>query len=281
MTNDDSALVHPKLNLYVVTDGAGRGGHVASSVAISAIAEHFERTDESATLAYDIDGFGYFSDARRLASAIHHANDQIVAIARNSSEYRMMGSTVAACTFSVDTGYMHIASIGDSRCYRLRGTSLEQLTEDHALLHDAIALRPDMADDELAALPTHLVTRVLGTAEGLRVYTKTFEVMPGDRILLCTDGLTNSLDTATLRSVMAEVSDPERATEELVGRAFAEGAEDNVAVIVVDCSKPDDAPLHAPRRAPRPLAMGPQAGCVTELPDALLSSSDRTERLAR
>jgi protein phosphatase len=284
MSNDDSALVRPELNLFVVADGAGHGGHVASSAAISAIASYFERTDESATLAYDIDGFGYFSDARRLASAIHHANDQIVAIAHTSSDYRMMGSTVAACSFSPDIGAMHVASVGDSRCYRFRAGVLEQLTDDHSLLHDAIALRPDMCDEELVALPTHLVTRVLGTAEGLRVYTKTFEVTPGDRILLCSDGLTNSLDTATLRTVMAEVSDPGRAAEALVARAFAEGAEDNVAVIVVDASLPSGASLLAPRRAPRPIALAHQAECVTEMPhataDADAPPSDQTARSA-
>ncbi len=264
-TNDDSVLVRPDLSLYAVADGAGHGGHIASTVAISAIGEYFERTHrENVNLPYDIDGFGYFANARRLGAAIHHANDQIVSIARNSFEYRLMGSTVAACVFSPDIGMMHIASIGDSRCYRLRGTVLEQLTEDHSLLHDAIALRPDMRDEELAALPTHLVTRVLGMKDGLRVYTRTFEMWAGDRILLCSDGLTNTLDAKTLRAVMCEVQDPTQATAELADRALGEGVGDNVAVIVLDCMNSGGQPVREPRRAARYVAADPER--VTEFP---------------
>ena len=264
-TNDDSVLVRPELDLYAVADGAGRGGHIASTITISAMSEYFERTQRgNVNLPYDIDGFGYFANARRLAAAIHHANAQIVGIARNSFDYRLMGSTVAACALSPDIGYMHIASIGDSRCYRLRGTALEQLTDDHSLLHDAIALRPDMSDEELAALPTHLVTRVLGTTEGLRVYTKTLEMWPGDRILLCSDGLSNTLDAKTLRAIMCDESDPGRATAQLAERALGEGAGDNVAVIVLDCSNPGADRLREPRRAPRPVASDAHTEFPTE-----------------
>ena len=265
LMNDDSVLVRPDLSLYAVADGAGRGGHIASTIAVSAIGEYFERARRG-NPAYDVDAFGNFAGARRLAAAIHHANEQIVSLAHNSIEYRLMGSTVAACAFSPSIGYMHTAGIGDSRCYRLRGAVLEQLTDDDSLLQDAIALRPDMRDDELAALPTHLVTRVLGSREGLRVYTRTFEVLPGDRILLCSDGLTNSLAIEVLREVMREESDPERATAELIECARAERAEDNVAVIILDCSIPSGASLRAPRRAPKPAPIEHDAERVTELP---------------
>src|SRR6185295_2804941 len=112
------------------------------------------------------------------------------AAARASKEKEGMGTTIVAAVPAPRSGAIHVAHVGDSRCYRLRARHFEQLTEDHSLLNDVLESWPDVDDSALARLPRNVVTRALGMDEKLRVSIRSYEMVGGDRYLLCSDGLT-------------------------------------------------------------------------------------------
>lgn len=235
--NEDTVLLRADLNLFIVADGAGghNAGNVASALATTSVANAFEASAKTFHATED-DELGA-PVARRLAAAIHRANKDIVEIAKTSNKYRGMGTTVVAAAFTPETASMHVAHVGDSRCYRLRSGVLEQLTYDHSLLNDVLEMRPDIDDAALARLPRHVVTRALGMDDDIRVSVRTHRVLPGDRFLLCSDGLTDALDDETLADKLgADVGTPDTLVRGLIDGALFIGADDNIAALVMMCS---------------------------------------------
>lgn len=248
--NEDTVLLRADLNLFIVADGAGghNAGNVASALATTSLANAFESTAKSFPGSEEEDDLGPPA-ARRLATAIHRANKDIVEIAKSSNKYKGMGTTVVAASFTTETGALHIAHVGDSRCYRLRGGMLEQLTYDHSLLNDVLEMRPDIDDAALARLPRHVVTRALGMDDDIRVSVRTYRVVPGDRYLLCSDGLTDALDDETIADKLGQHA----LTPDSIVRAFIEaalfcGADDNIAALVLLVEATDQEAVHYPRR---------------------------------
>ena len=130
-----------------------------------------------------------------------------------------------------------IAHVGDSRAYRSRGGRLEQLTEDHSLV--AALVREGRLDPDAAPRDPrrHVITRALGAEDGIRVDVVTVDRLPGDRFLLCSDGIHGQLDDATIGRVLAGTSEPGAAADELVALADAAGGEDNATVVVIDADR--------------------------------------------
>src|SRR5690606_29468778 len=114
--------LRPDLNLFLVADGAGgqNAGNVAASLAITTIAHFFEQTETGAASLPHFDGLGLRTAARRLSAAVQEANREILEIAKSSDKHRGMGTTIVAALFELDYRMVHIAYVGDSRCYRLR-----------------------------------------------------------------------------------------------------------------------------------------------------------------
>src|SRR3954471_15455380 len=189
--NEDAVLVRDDLDLYLVADGAGghNAGEVASALCARSIANYFGATIRSTHESPEFNRFGIPHGARRLSAAVLKANRDIVEISRTSQTHRGMGTTVVAACFSARSGLMHVANVGDSRCYRLRGGHLELLTQDHSLLMDVLEQRPDIDDEVIARLPKNIVTRAIGMVSALRVSLRSHSVVVGDRYLLCSDGL--------------------------------------------------------------------------------------------
>jgi len=250
--NEDTVLVRTDLHLYIVADGAGghNAGNVASALATTSIANGFE----SGASRFVSGGEGDVlapALARRLAVAVHRANREIVDIAKSSNKYRGMGTTVVATCFSPATCELHVAHVGDSRCYRLRGTDIEQLTHDHSLFNDVLEMRPEIDDAALARLPRHVVTRALGMDERVRVSVRTHFVAPGDRFLLCTDGLTDALDDDAIAARLGVTAAPEAIVRELITAALRAGADDNIAALVLLAEKADEGAVQPAKRAVR------------------------------
>ena len=145
-----------------------------------------------------------------------------------------MGTT---CTALVVGDTVTIAHVGDSRAYRSRGGRLEQLTEDHSLV--AALVREGRLDPDAAPRDPrrHVITRALGAEDGIRVDVVTVDRLPGDRFLLCSDGIHGQLDDATIGRVLAGTSEPGAAADELVALADAAGGEDNATVVVIDADR--------------------------------------------
>jgi protein phosphatase len=149
-----------------------------------------------------------------------------------------MGSTVVACHLSRNRGMMHVGHVGDSRCYRYREGQLTQLTHDHSLVNDALALKPDLTPEELARLPKNIITRALGMREDVKVDIHSDEVRERDVFLLCSDGLSGMVDEGEIASVLAlAVDKPDAdlrdACEALVHLANEAGGTDNITALLV------------------------------------------------
>jgi protein phosphatase len=253
--NEDHVLLRPELGLFVLADGAGghNAGNVASALATTTVANVFETSATSLADRPEIDQHGLWTIARRLSAAIHRANAEIIDIAKKSSKYQGMGTTIVALALSPDGSIVHVAHVGDSRCYRLRGGLLEPLTVDHSIIMDVLETHPDADDQLLARLPRHVVTRALGMEEGLRVPVRTLRALAGDVYLLCSDGLTDVLDDDHIEAMLGEARTPDAHVQVLLQGAVTAGADDNVAAVVIAFNETDEPPKRRPSvRPPEP-----------------------------
>lgn len=267
--NEDTVLLRRDLDLFVLADGAGgdNAGSVASAMATASIAHFFEETQDRDEPEFD--ELGLPMAARRLAAAVQGANAEISELARAQDKYRGMGTTVMAVYMLPHRGVVHIAYVGDSRCYRMRDGKLDLLTSDHSLQNDVLELAPSMEPERTAKLPRNVVTRALGMQPTVRVSVTSHELYPGDRYLLCSDGLSDELDDEQIADALLQGNDPEAQVRLLLDVVNAAGAEDNVAAIVVDCRlKPgaSDVPRPAPLRG-RPESQNRRAS-LKRSPDA-------------
>jgi len=227
--NEDAMAAEPELSLFVVADGMGgyEGGEIASRVTVDTMREFFRHnaTDGDATWPVGLDLALSFPE-NLINAAIRLANRQVRA--RRKGRLEQMGSTVAALV--LHNGHAVVGHVGDSRVYRLRGDELVQLTRDHSLVAEMQAAGMDV--DPRACSFSNVVTRALGTGRAAPELDS-FEVLPGDRYLLCTDGLTEKLDDAVIHELLAGAP-PEQACPALVQRAYAAGGKDNITAVVVE-----------------------------------------------
>lgn len=252
--NEDVVLVREDLGLFVVADGAGghNAGEVASALAARSMENYFGATVRATHELPEFNRLGMPNGARRLSSAVHKANRDVVEIARTSPKHRGMGTTVVACCFSPRSGLMHVAHVGDSRCYRMRDGDFELLTQDHSLLTDVIEQRPDLDDDVLARLPKNIVTRAIGLDGQLRVSIRSFSVVEGDRYLLCSDGLSGPVPAQELAAALSSDDAPAIVADRLIDLANQQGGPDNIAALIIDCQGGHQAALPADSVPPPP-----------------------------
>lgn len=262
--DEDGVLVRSDLGLFAVADGAGgeNAGNVASSISLAGIARYFESTRVAMATAPVFDVLGLPVLARRLSSGMQAANREVLDVARSSSRYRGMGTTMVAVVPAPEHALVHVAHVGDSRCYRMRQGRLELLTMDHSLANEVLELKPDLPEADAARLPRNVITRALGMSEALRVTVRTLDLAPLDRFVLCSDGVTDVLSDDEIAEVLSTTVRAEETARMLVQRALAAPADDNIAVVVVrvDTSRGVAAvpkrhatrPPPAPRRASRP-----------------------------
>lgn len=217
--NEDSILVLPEHRIWVVSDGMGghAGGDYASQTVVECIAAVPDLGDAGDRM-------------RALRSAIRAAHGQI----RAESQARggvTMGATVVALMIS--DGHFVAFWVGDSRLYRLRDGAIEMLTADHSVV-GALVAAGQMTWDEADLHPqSNAITRAVGVGDDPDPDKVHGELRPGDRFLLCSDGLSKYAGFDTLRRMLA-ATPIETVAERLVHLALAGGGADNVSVIVVD-----------------------------------------------
>ena len=229
--NEDHLLVRPELGLLVVADGMGghNAGRLASILVTKSIANFFEATE------IDADGWPPAERAgpRRLCEAVIRANQNVFEISSTHKEHEGMGSTVVGLYAPPGEAAIHIAHVGDSRCYRLRERAFEQMTRDHSLLNEVRSLRPSITETELARLPKNVVTRALGMKMTVEVDQRTEPLRDGDVYLLCSDGLTGMVETEEIERLLSEHPDPTDVCRRLVSEANKAGGTDNISALVV------------------------------------------------
>ncbi len=222
--------------LVVVADGMGghEGGEVASRMAVETLREWFEEAEQA--------------DAELLERAIVAANERVHRAAEADAHLHGMGTTCVALLFG-EGGRTWVAHVGDSRAYRLRDRGLERLTADHSVVAD-LQRRGLLTAEEAALHPRrNEILRSVGVAPTVDVEISSVEVGPGDRFLLCSDGLCGVLSDEEIGAVLRDRPALE-AVRELVERVNARGAPDNVTVLVT--SVPAAATVSSRPRATRP-----------------------------
>jgi serine/threonine protein phosphatase PrpC len=239
--NEDSVLVlamarvhesiSQPLGLFVVADGMGghASGQDASRKAISVIAEHMLREIFLPAVASTNTG-NEDELAAALKAAIQEANAAL--IATNTQEQSDMGCTVTAAVVHGDTAY--IANVGDSRTYLLTATELRQITTDHSLVAQLLAGGLITADEVYTHPQRNQIFRSLGDRQDMAVDLFVQQLQPGDRLILCCDGLWEMVHNEQMETILRATHDVETACRELVDAANANGGEDNISVIVVE-----------------------------------------------
>ena len=234
--NEDNVLVKSELGLFVVADGMGghNAGNVASALATKSLDNFFEAT-RAGSLPGPIptDEQELDPEARRIVAAIRKANHDVFVISNTYTQHQGMGSTVVAAYVSCETAQIHVGHVGDSRCYRIRHGEIEQLTKDHSLINDALALKPDLSQDELARLPKNIITRALGMKDAVKVDIRSEHTQPGDVFLLCSDGLSGMISEQQMLDVFDITQDPHEACELLIEMANEAGGTDNISALII------------------------------------------------
>jgi serine/threonine protein phosphatase PrpC len=220
--NEDRYLIAGRL--AAVADGMGghRAGEVASAIAM----------EELATLEHAGPWPTPAEAGEALRAVFLAANRRIREVAAKDSEFEGMGTTLVALLEDGDS--VHLANVGDSRAYLLRNGELSQVTVDHTLVQELIdegRLRPDEAERHPQR---SIITRALGVESDVEVDLFTYKLLPGDRLLLCSDGLSGVVDEQRIRNVMLREPEPQRAAEKLVAMANEGGGPDNITVVVLD-----------------------------------------------
>lgn len=237
--NEDATLVREDLGIFAVADGAGgRGkGDVAATLALRSIENYIGSTVRRSHERPDFDLLGTPEQARRLSAAVHQAHRNILDVASQDPSRKGMASTVVAALVAPRTSQIHIAHVGDSRCYRMRHGRLERITDDHTIATEILERQPETPDDVLERLPRNSVVHALGMDEELRVSVRTLDLNAGDQFLLCTDGLTTFVGSETIWSTMREPDAASVVASELLNHALAARSQDNISLLVIDCTE--------------------------------------------
>ena len=214
--NEDSFLVQAPL--FAVCDGMG--GHAAGEVASSLAVQSLSRT-----------GVDHVDDAL-LGTAVETANADIINAVENGVGKPGMGCTATCVVLEGDR--MAVAHVGDSRVYVLHMGTLVRVTHDHSFVEELIDAGEITADEARIHPSRSVITRALGSDPEMYADHFTLEVEQGDRIIICSDGLSSMVPDSIIESVAVSSASPQQAADNLVSCALSEGGHDNVTVVVVD-----------------------------------------------
>jgi serine/threonine protein phosphatase PrpC len=225
--NEDSVTVDPDNRLVILADGMG--GYNAGEIA-SGMTTAFVRAELSRWLSEA----GQQANAREIRRAmeicVDNANRAVYNAAYSNRNYAGMGTTLVMAVFQGRR--MMLGHIGDSRCYRLRGNQLVQLTRDHSLLQEQIDAGLITPQQAAVSAQRNLVTRALGVEDTVLLEVSEQRVEPGDCFLFCSDGLNDMVDDQGIGSIMLMQAPLQDRAHRLIEAANANGGRDNVSVVL-------------------------------------------------
>jgi serine/threonine protein phosphatase PrpC len=231
-------------------------------------------------------------EENRLLTGIRVANRQIFERSTRSREYQGMGTTVVGAMFSPKKQRMYIGHVGDSRCYRVRGGKIQQLTRDHSLINDYLVAMPDLTEEQRSELPKNVITRALGMQDQVVVDLQHDDPHMGDVYILCSDGLSGMMNDDEIQRIVTGSPDIRLVCKKLIERANEQGGEDNITAVVIkieskeaietsdterggartipvaDLAKTSEGPLPDPAQAP---TQAPAAAAPTRVPTPIPS----------
>ena len=231
--NEDAVFAEPGLGLAILADGMGgyNAGEVASGMATTLLATNFARTIAGGMA--DSGGAGEVDLAERcIGNEVAIANAAIFNAAQSQPQYAGMGTTLVLAWFHDNR--MSVAHIGDSRLYRWRERRLVQLTKDHSLLQEMLDSGMITAEEARFSQNRNLVTRALGVDPDVRAEIHLHDLVVGDIVLLCSDGLSDMVDDEEIALTLDTLGgNLVQAAEQLVRIANENGGRDNISVILV------------------------------------------------
>ncbi|MCF6137057.1 Stp1/IreP family PP2C-type Ser/Thr phosphatase [Pseudalkalibacillus berkeleyi] len=221
---DNGAVIHISASdvFAVVADGMGghNAGDVASQMAVNYMNDHLHT---------------YMNDHDDTKSTIHSliegANNNIYSYAEKNPECRGMGTTIVIVR--ANQSELHIGHVGDSRCYKIEGSTITQLTDDHTLVNELVK-SGQITHEEAEYHPRrHVVLRALGTDPSVDIDDLHYEWQSGDYLLLCSDGLSNKVSNQSIVDVVTSSASLEDKGNQLVSMANEAGGEDNITLILL------------------------------------------------
>ena len=231
--NEDAIDWDTRLGVAMVADGMGgsQGGDIAATTALRSIKDDLRRA-----LA-DGERHGSRARSREVRAAlvvelVRRANQGVRKSAARDEQLSGMGTTLVMALLGPN--YLTAAHVGDSRLYRLRGSGLERLTEDHSMVQEMVGRGQMNARQAAMSRHRNVITRALGIAQDVTVDVAHHEIAPGDIFMLCTDGLTNMVPESEIAAALsAHAHCLETAAKNAVNLAIARGGRDNVSVVLL------------------------------------------------
>lgn len=235
--NEDRILLDPQYNVFMVADGMGgqRCGDRAAEAALQAFQHYFQTTAGRKEITWP---FGYDASIpftqNLMSTAMKLANRRIWRESEASAEYTGMGSTIAAVYVAGDKAT--IGSVGDSRVYHYRNRTLTTLTKDDSLIARLIESGAITLEEAANHPMRSVLTEAAGAKENINAQIKELRLLPGDRLMITSDGVHGVVDEATLRRLLDSSKDVQSSVEAIVAEARARGGPDNISCVIIEYS---------------------------------------------
>ncbi len=235
--NEDNYLVFPERNLFVVADGMGGHacGEVASQMVVETMRDYFGRAFDDPDATWPgREERGRTRSENMLNSGIRYCNYAIWERGQSDAKFKNMGTTVVGFHLDDADGHLTVAHVGDSRCYRLRGDELTQITEDHSLLNDYKRMAVLTPEEEANFPHKNIIVRACGLKQDVLVDLQRDKPQLGDIYILCSDGLSGEVADPQIREIMMrERADLVALVHKLIMQACENGGKDNVTCIAL------------------------------------------------
>ena len=231
--NEDAIGSNPDIGLMVLADGMGgyNAGEVASGIAVQIVTELASEAADREELNNIDPHSGLMRQSIILRDAVYRSNKIIFQTAQSQTHCEGMGTTIVAAMFYDDK--VSIAHVGDSRCYRLRGGELEQMTLDHSLLQELVDRGFYSQEEAQRSTNRNYVTRALGVEPTVEVEVHEYDVLPDDVYLLCSDGLPDMVEDDDIHLTISTFNASlDVVGQQLVDLANDHGGRDNVSVML-------------------------------------------------
>jgi protein phosphatase len=232
--NEDSFLLLPEYGIVAVADGMGghRSGDVASQLAISTLGDFFSIVvGRDGTWPFPADP-NLTDEENYVVTGLRLANRRIFDRSLRTMADFGMGTTIVAAMFDKTAEHVTVGHVGDSRCYRIRGDEILQMTRDHSLISDAKHMAPWMTEEEVSQLPPNVITRALGIREDVMVDIVTETAQKGDVYVLCSDGLSGLVSDELIHQIVTTSPSLDDGCKALIDRANFFGGTDNITAIL-------------------------------------------------
>lgn len=230
--NEDSIALDEETRLGILADGMG--GYNAGEIA-SGMATTFIKSELGRWLSQAGRTAGTRDVRRAMEICVDNANRSIFNAANSNPQYSGMGTTLVLGVFQ--DARLVLGHIGDSRCYRLRGAELAQITKDHSLLQEQMDAGLITREQAATSTNKNLVTRALGVEDAVLLEVNEHRVEPGDLYMMCSDGLSDMVDDAGIAKILAQDAPLEQKVAQLIDAANANGGRDNISVLVAQANE--------------------------------------------